>query len=204
MQRLDDTIERASRPDVDPEEIRVHGALIGAGIDQVVFETAAYSSGRLAGLAVELDCAARLLPWRDRFDAREGTGGGGVIRAALSAATAALAQAPDDRDRARIDRQLQDQFIDTQRYRDGDWVAWLASRATDCAYAAVGSAFGKPSAPSAIAELRAAAVDLAAIARGMLPWDLEATLRTEVDAAVLDELGAQHRALDAARRNVAG
>ncbi len=200
--RLDETIELAQRPNAEAYEVRVQGALVGTAIECLVFDGQAGAAGATVPAALDLDAAYRLLPWIDRLDAREGKRRASVVRSSIAAAWAVILGASSPPDGKKIDRQLQSQFVDTHRYPDNDWIAWLASRAVDATYAAVGGALGKRRAPPGLLVARTASVDVAAIGRGMSPWDLERTLVTEADPPVIEELGAQVAALAIARTDV--
>jgi len=200
--RLDETIELAQRPNAEAYEVRVQGALVGTAIECLVFDGQAGAAGAAVPVALDLDAARRLLPWVDRLDAREGKRRGSVVRSSIAAAWAAVLGASPPPDGRRIDRQLQSQSVDTHRYPDYDWIPWLASCAVNAAYAAVGGAFGRRRAPAVLSRARFASVDVAAIGRGMNPWDLEGTLVTETHRPVIEELSAQAAALAVARTDV--
>lgn len=51
--------------------------------------------------------------------------------------------------------------------------------------------FEKPQSVSAVGEARSIAIELAAINRGMVPWQFEAPLETDVDQIVIEELRIQ-------------
>jgi hypothetical protein len=136
-----------------------------------------------------------MLPWFDRFDKRENRTGGAVLRAAMQSAWDLVSGRGDVSQAAKIDRALQREFVDTSRYGDSDWTAWFASGAADAVYAAVGHAFEKPQSVSAVGAARSIAIDLSAINRGMVPWQFEAPLVTDIDQIVIEELRTQLSAL---------
>jgi hypothetical protein len=168
--------------------VRVNGSLVGRSLDERLFVINLDSAGHNVGAAVELDAAARLLPSLARFDKREGGRAMPVLMEAISTGWEVLAGPLSGADPVAIDIALQGLFVDTDRFPSGDWTAWMASRSVDAAYAALGFVFGKTPYPPAVIDARSAAVDSAAISRGIDPWDLSATYRTLVDPAVLEEV----------------
>jgi hypothetical protein len=182
-------------------EMRTHCALVGRDLEERLFIIDADRAGPAVRVAVELDAATRLLTWYERFDVRESRGNGVLLCEALSTGWDVLRGVDRSRQAADLDAALQRAFVNTDRYPVGDWVAWLASRAVDAVYSAVGLAFGKAPWPSAVDDARTAAVEVAMIARGLDPWNLEGTYRTLVDDPVLAEVRAQLNALGIARQD---
>jgi hypothetical protein len=195
VRRLARDFEEADAVDVDPSDLMVKGTLVGQQIEEAVFLADVDEAGLSARQAIELDCASRMLPWFDRFDKREKRTGGAVLRAALRSSWDVVSGRGDVSQAAKIDRALQREFVDTSRYGDSDWAAWFASKAADAVYTAVGYAFERPQSISAVGESRSIAIELSAINRGMVPWQFEAPLVTDVDQIVIEELRTQLSAL---------
>jgi hypothetical protein len=181
--------------------LRTGAAIVGDSLDQELFAVDANGHGFAVHVAVELDAARRLLPWFDRFDKRERRHARAVLREALAVGWDLVAGVDRAADASRLDRRLQQEFVDTDRFPPRDWIAWLAGRAVDATYSALGVAFGKVPFRPATADARSAARDVAAIGRGIDPSDLDRVYRTLVDAPVLDELRAQISGLRQAQDN---